>query len=190
MIQSMRKNAAAIMWIVIVAFVATIVFAWGMDLSSRNRVKDTVGKVNGKNISLKYFERMVNAERDKQREQYQGADIPAAQSRMVPRQVWENEVSRILFKGVFSKIEIGASPDEIFEYIKRNPPPEVMQAKQFQTDSIFDTTKFIAFLNNPAVYENEGMLSLEKYTKDFLVPMQTLRFLISMETFPTPSEIA
>jgi parvulin-like peptidyl-prolyl isomerase len=178
------------MWIVIVAFVATIVFAWGMDLSSRNRVKDTVGKVNGKDISLKYFERMVSSEREKQREQYQGQDIPAAQSRMVPRQVWENEVSRLLLKDVFSKMQIGASSDEMFEYIKRNPPPEVYQAKQFQTDSVFDTTKFIAFLNNPAVYENEGMLSLEKYTRDFLVPMQTLRFLVSLQNFPTQAEIA
>jgi parvulin-like peptidyl-prolyl isomerase len=190
MIQSMRKNAAVIMWIVIVAFVATIVFAWGMDLSSRNRVKDTVGKVNGKDISLKYFERVVSQEREKEREQYQGGEVPAAQSRMVPRQVWENEVSRILLRDVFTKMQIGSSPDEIFEYIKRNPPPEVYQAKQFQTDSVFDTTKFIAFLNNPAVYENEGMLSLEKYTKEFLVPMQTLRFLVSLQNFPTSSEVA
>jgi peptidyl-prolyl cis-trans isomerase D len=189
MIQSMRKNAAVIMWIVIVAFVATIVFAWGMDLSSRNRVKDTVGKVNGKDISLKYFEKAVSSEREKEREQYQGQEVPAAQNRMIPRQVWENEVSRILLRDVFSKMQIGASSDEMFEYIKRNPPPEVFQAKQFQTDSVFDTTKFIAFLNNPAVYENEGMLSLEKYTKDFLVPMQTLRFLVSLQNFPTSSEI-
>jgi peptidyl-prolyl cis-trans isomerase D len=186
----MRKNAAVIMWVVIVAFVATIVFAWGMDLSSRNRVRDSIGKVNGKDIALKYFEKMVSMERDKQREQYQGAEVPAAQSRMVPRQVWENEVSRILLKDVFARMKIGASSDEIFEYIKRNPPPEVYQAKQFQTDSIFDTTKFIAFLNNPAIYENEGMQSLEKYTKDFLVPMQTLRFLVSLQEFPTQSEIA
>jgi peptidyl-prolyl cis-trans isomerase D len=190
MIQSMRKNAAVIMWIVIVAFVATIVFAWGMDLSSRNRVRDSVGKVNGKDISLKLFEKMVSQERDKQREQYQGAEVPAAQSRMVPRQVWENEVSRILLKDVFTEMKIGASSDETFEYIKRNPPPEVFQAKQFQTDSVFDTTKFIAFLNNPAIYENEGMLSLEKYTREFLVPMQTLRFLVSLQNFPTNAELA
>jgi parvulin-like peptidyl-prolyl isomerase len=55
---------------------------------------------------------------------------------------------------------------------------------------VFDTTKFIAFLNNPAIYENEGMLSLEKYTKDFLVPMQTLRFLVALQNVPTASEVA
>ena len=170
MIQQMRNNAAIIMWIVIVAFVATIVFAWGMDLSSRNRVKDSVGKVNGKEISLRYFERMVSMERDKQRERNNGAEAPQNESRMIPRQVWETEVSRILLQNVSSTMDVGASPDEIFEYIKRNPPPEVYSAKQFQTDSAFDTSKFISFLNKPEIYENEGMQQLEKYTKEFLVP--------------------
>jgi tetratricopeptide (TPR) repeat protein len=178
------------MWIVIVAFVATIVFAWGMDLSSHNRVKDTVGKVNGKEISLRNFERMVNAEREKEREKNAGAEAPAEQSRMLPHQVWQMEVSRLLLNDVFAAMKIGASTDEVYEYIKRNPPPEVYSVKQFQTDSVFDTSKYISFLNNPAVYENEGMQALEKHTKDFLVPMQTLRLLISLQEVPLKSEIA
>jgi peptidyl-prolyl cis-trans isomerase D len=178
------------MWIVIVAFIATIVFAWGMDLSSHNRVKDMVGKVNGKEISLRNFERMVNAEREKEREKSAGADVPAEQSRMLPHQVWQMEVSRILLNDVFSAMKIGASTEEVYEYIKRNPPPEVYSVKQFQTDSVFDTAKFISFLNNPQVYENEGMQSLERHTRDFLVPMQTLRLLLSLQDIPFRSEIA
>jgi hypothetical protein len=161
-----------------------------MDLSSRNRVRDTVGKVNGKEISLRNFERMVNAEREKEREKNAGAETPAEQSRMMPRQVWQMEVSRILLNDVFSAMKIGASTEEVYEYIKRNPPPEVYSVKQFQTDSAFDTSKFISFLNNPAVYENEGMQALEKHTRDFLVPMQTLRLLLSLQEFPFKSEIA
>jgi len=190
MIQSMRKNAAIIMWVVIVAFVATIVFAWGMDLSSHNRVKDSVGKVNGKDITLHYFEKLVNLEREKQREQYQGADVPAYQSRLVPRQVWEQEVSRILLKEIFAKMKIGASADEIFEFLKKNPPREVYSAKQFQTNNAFDSTKFIAFLNNPAIYDNEGIQNLEGRIRDFNVPIQSLQVLLSMSAFPSQSEIA
>jgi len=190
MIQSLRNNAAIIMWIVIVAFIATIVFAWGMDLSSHNRVKDTVGKVNGKEISLRNFERMVASEREKEREKNAGTEATAEQSRMMPRQVWQMEVSRILLNDVFSAMKIGASTEEVYEYIKRNPPPEVYSVKQFQTDSAFDTSKFISFLNNPAVYETEGMQALEKHTRDFLVPMQTLRLLLSLQEVPFKSEIA
>ncbi|HUI92594.1 MAG TPA: SurA N-terminal domain-containing protein [Chitinivibrionales bacterium] len=190
MIQSLRNNAAIIMWIVIVAFIATIVFAWGMDLSSRNRVRDTVGKVNGKEITYRTFERMVAAEREKERERNNGVEASPEQSRMLPRQVWQMEVSRILMDQAFADMDIGASTDEVYEYIKKNPPPEVYSVKQFQTDSVFDTSKFVSFLNNPAVYENEGMQALEKHTREFLVPMQTLRLLLSMQEFPFKSEIA
>ena len=190
MIQSLRNNAAIIMWVVIVAFIATIVFAWGMDLSSRNRVKNVIGKVNGTEISLQTFERMVTAEREKERERYAGAEIPDAQSRMVPRQVWETEVSRILLREVFRRMKIGASTDEVYEFIKRNPPQEVVSAKQFQTEGVFDTAKFVAFLNKPEIYENQGMLEFEKTIQEFSVPLQTLRLLLSVQDFPTKAEVS
>jgi Parvulin-like peptidyl-prolyl isomerase len=189
MIQQMRNNAAVIMWIVIVAFVATIVFAWGMDLTSRSRTKNVIGSVNGKEITINYFEKMVEQEREKQREQSGGVEMSPAQSRMVPRQVWETEVNRMLLKDLFVKMKIGSSPDQIYEFIKKNPPREVYSAPQFQTDSVFDTLKFIKFLNTPQVYENEGMQMLERYTQDFSIPMQTLRILLSFQSFPSPVEV-
>ena len=132
MIQQMRDNAATIMWVVIIAFVATIVFAWGMDLSSQSRAKNAIGKVNGKEISINYFERMVESERQKQQELAAGAEIPPYQSRMLPRQVWESEVNRILLREVFTKMHLGASPEQLFEYIKRNPPREVYNIPNFR----------------------------------------------------------
>jgi len=189
MIQQMRNNAAIIMWIVIVAFVATIVFAWGMDLTSRSRTKNIIGRVNGKEITINYFEKMVEQEREKQREQSGGAEMSPSQSRMVPRQVWETEVNRLLLKDLFAKMKIGSSSDQIYEFIKKNPPREVYSAPQFQTDSMFDTSKFIKFLNTPQVYENEGMQMLEQYTRDFSIPMQTLRILLSFQSFLSPVEV-
>ena len=190
MIQQMRNNAAIIMWIVIIAFVATIVFAWGMDLTSRSRTKNIIGKVNGKEITINYFEKMVESEREKQHEQSGGAEMSPYQSRMVPKQVWETEVNRLLLKDVFAQMKLGASTDQIYEFIKKNPPREVYSAPQFQTDSMFDTSKFIKFLNTPQVFENEGMQMLEHYTQDFSIPMQTLRILLSFQADPSPEEVA
>jgi parvulin-like peptidyl-prolyl isomerase len=190
MIQQMRNNAAIIMWVVIIAFVATIVFAWGMDLTSRSRTKNIIGKVNGKEITINYFEKMVESEREKQHEQSGGAEMSPYQSRMVPKQVWETEVNRMLLKDVFAQMKLGASSDQIYEFIKKNPPREVYSAPQFQTDSMFDTSKFIKFLNTPQVFENEGMQMLEHYTQDFSIPMQTLRILLSFQADPSPEEVA
>jgi parvulin-like peptidyl-prolyl isomerase len=190
MIQQMRNNAATIMWIVIIAFVATIVFAWGMDLTGHTKTRNVVGKINGKEIPINYFEKMVEQERQKERERSGGADLPPYQNRMIPRQVWETEVNRVLLNEAFAKMQLGASSEELFEYIKKNPPPEVYKVPQFQTDSVFDTVKYIQFLNDPRAYENEGMRMLESYTRDMLIPMQTLRILLSFQGFPTQCEIA
>ena len=178
------------MWIVIVAFIATIVFAWGMDLSGRNRVKDAVGKVNGKEISLRNFEREVNNAREKERDQNASSDASAYQSRMIPREVWDADVKRILLHDVFTSMRIGASGDEVFEFVKRNPPPEVVSAKQFQTDGVFDTSKFVSFLNRPEIYDNQGMLEFEHTIREFSVPLQTLHLLLSIQDYPTPAEIS
>ena len=190
MIQQMRKNAATIMWVVIITFVATIVFAWGMDLSGRTKVHNIVGKINGKEIPINYFEKMVEQERQKERDRMGGADLPPYQSRMIPRQVWETEINRILLSEVFSKMQLGASSEQLFQYIKQNPPPEVYKVPQFQTDSMFDTAKYIQFLNDPRAYENEGMRMLESYTRDMIIPMQTLRVLLSLQAHPTQAELA
>jgi peptidyl-prolyl cis-trans isomerase D len=190
MIQAMRKNAATIMWVVIIAFVATIVFAWGMDLSSQSRTKNVVGKINGKDIAINYFERMVESERQREHERTGSGDIPAYQSRMIPRQVWETEINRILLKEVFSKMQLSASSDQLFNYIKKNPPQEVYKIPQFQTDSVFDTTKFIQFLNDPRAYENDGMRQLEQHTKDMAIPMQTLQALVTVQGEPNNAELA
>jgi peptidyl-prolyl cis-trans isomerase D len=190
MIQQFRNNAATIMWVVIIAFVATIVFAWGMDITVSPQQKNIVGKIQGKEIPINQFEKMVESARQQQRERMGGADIPAQQNRMIPRQVWETEVNKIILKEVFSKMQLGASSDQLYEYIKRNPPQEVYKVPQFQTDSMFDTSKFIQFLNDPRAYENEGMRMLEQHTRDMAIPMQTLQALFSLQGEPSKSELA
>ncbi len=190
MIQQMRNNAAVIMWVVIIAFVATIVFAWGMDLTTSPRNETFVGKVNKQEIDRKTFERLLDMERQKEQERSNGSAESPYQSKMLPRQVWETEVNRILLREVFTKMHLGASSDQLFEYIKRNPPREVYTIPQFQTDSMFDTSKFIQFLNNPQAYENQGMRMLEQHTREMLIPMQTLQALLSMQGQPSRSEIA
>ena len=188
MIKKMREIAPIVLWIVLVAFIGTIFFAWGMDFASRKR-EPQVGKVGKTNIPLRYFDRMVSIEREKQRQQA-GGDLTPYQSKMIPRQVWETEVSRIVHKALFEKMGLSASPDEVFTYIKNNPPPEIVQHPAFQTDSVFDTSKFVEFLNTPQSFENEGMRQLEAYTSEFLVPMEKLRRLVEIGRVPSRAEIA
>lgn len=187
MIKTMRDIAPAIMWIVIVAFIGTIFFAWGMDFTSRKN-EPYVGKVKGERIHLRTFDKQVNAEFENQRLQA-GGELSAQQRRMIPRQVFEAQVSAVLHRDIFERMQLGATADEIFAYLRDNPPPEIVQSPYFQTDSVFDTSKFVQFLNTPESYDNQGMRMLEAHTRDMLIPMSKLKMLTEAVKQPTRAEI-
>jgi hypothetical protein len=120
MINKMREIAPTIMIIVLVTFVGgTIFLDWGMNAASGSNKVTSAGKINGKEIPLNYFDKQVNVER--QRLQESGQNVNPAQSRLVPKQVWDREVERYLVSNAFKKLQLTASADEVFEYIKRNP---------------------------------------------------------------------
>jgi peptidyl-prolyl cis-trans isomerase D len=190
MINKMREMAPTIMLIILVTFVGgTIFLDWGMNVTSKSGMKtNSAGKVNGKEIPLSYIDRQVNAERQKL--QSQGGNVPPYQYRMIPQKVWEQEVNRVLMQDVFKKMDIGATGDEIFEYIKNNPLPGIDTASVFQTNGVFDTSKYVKFLSDPKSYEYYSWLrDIENYTKEMIIPSQKLEQLLLAGTFPTKSEI-
>ena len=131
MINKMREMAPTIMMIILVTFVGGTVFLnWGMNQGSGNGMIRLAGKINGKDIPGAAFDRAVNMERQKMQEE--NRDIPPQQSRMIPKQVWEREVNRILIHDAMTKMGLGASADEVFEYIKRNPLPGIDTVSVFR----------------------------------------------------------
>jgi peptidyl-prolyl cis-trans isomerase D len=189
MMSKMREMIPTIMWIVLIAFIATIFFAWGMDLDSRGRQEDTyVAKIGKQKITLPEFDRMVNIERERQREN-QAGELNPAQYRSITQQVLDQEIQRILLKKVFTEMQVGASADEIYDEIKRNPPPEIFNHPFFKSkDSLFDTTKYIAFLNNPQ--EVQQLMALEQHAKEYRLPMLKIQSILDAQANPSKSEIA
>lgn len=188
MIKQMRKNAPTIMVVALVSFIATIFFSWGMGSSGKSRQEKYVGKIGKEKIPIARFYRQVEMEREKLRMSSEGQVTPQ-QMRMVPRQVWESEVSRILHKKVFKELALSGSPEEVFEHLKKNPPPGITQHPRFLTDSIFDTSKYVQFLNDPQSFEDPGLVQLESYTRDVIIPIETLKRLIETGVAPTKAEI-
>ncbi|MBN1983945.1 MAG: peptidylprolyl isomerase [Chitinivibrionales bacterium] len=188
MIGYMRKIAPVVMWVVIIAFIGTIFFAWGMDYTRSSKISQNVGQIGNENITYKQFARAVEMERERLRSSSE-TELNSQQEQMIPRQVWEREVSMVLHKKIIKDMALEGSPDEVFEYIKKNPPPQVLQVPQFQTDSVFDTAKFVQFLNTPASYDNQGMVELEVYTKNLIIPMEKLKMLIERGVVSTREQI-
>ncbi|MBN1130967.1 MAG: peptidylprolyl isomerase [Chitinispirillaceae bacterium] len=189
MISKMRTMAPVIMLVILVAFViGTIFFDWGMNLGSQQSSMLPAGKIDGKEIPLPAFDQEVNLERQKLEQSSQTHD--PYQYHMVPYQVWERKVNELLMGRFFRRVRLYASADEIYNYIKNNPVPGIDTVSAFLTNGIFDTAKYIAFLNDPRTYEyNPGFKELERYAREMILPASKLEMLLSATLIPMRAEI-
>ncbi|MCL2219653.1 MAG: peptidylprolyl isomerase [Chitinispirillia bacterium] len=189
MIQKLREMAPGLMIVIIVAFVGgTIFLDWGMNVTGQGRAT-SAGKINGKDVSFEHFNRLVDMERMRQQEM--GRDIPPQQSRMIPAQVWNREVNRVLLDKVVKDMRLESSPEAVFEYLRRNPAVLGLDtASVFMTNGVFDTTKYAQWLNEPRTWALPLMRDVEYQIKYQELPAQKLDALLKAGVFVSPAEVA
>jgi peptidyl-prolyl cis-trans isomerase D len=152
MMQILRENTKIIIWIIVIAFVATIVFAWGMDFSggggSGRAMQNAVGKVNGIEIPLASFNRATDQVVENERTKNPEKEIGESDYRQARQQVWNETVASFIQQSQTEKKGIRLSDPELVDFIRRYPPEEVQQAQDFQTDGKFDYQKYIAAMSD------------------------------------------
>ena len=142
MLKEMRRLTKSIMWIVIVAFVGTIVFAWGMQFSGPETKKyGVIGSINGQEIQLKTFQRVFQ-ENLRQMSEDSQQEVSEDVAKRVRDNTWENLVFQILMAEEIERRGIKLTNQEVYEYLKRFPPEEIIQAEIFQTEGEFDYQKY------------------------------------------------
>jgi peptidyl-prolyl cis-trans isomerase D len=149
MMKAMRKLTKQILWVVIVAFVGTIIFAWGMEFSARKQSKrGIVVSVNGQDVELLSFQYYYD-QALRQAEQEQG-DIDEQMAVQIRDQVWEKMVTEILLNQEAQKRGIEITDTELYEYMRKYPPQELQTHPAFQTeDGQFDYQKYLQALSDP-----------------------------------------
>lgn len=189
MISKIREWTLPIMIIILVSFViGTIFLNWGMNRGSGSNSQMSAGAINGHDIPLNYFDREVTAERQKL-ERGSSAENQY-QLYMVPRQVWEQQVQLYLMNNFFKKVNMFASAEEVFDHLKRNPPPGIDTNSVLMTDGVFDTSKWIGVLNDPKTFEyNPSFRILEQRTRELIIPIQKLEILLTAPLLPTRAEM-
>jgi len=151
MMKAMRNMTKSIMWIVIVAFVGTIVFAWGMQFSGRKERKfGVIGIINGQEIQLTAFQRSYQENLRKVSENYQ-QEISEDLAKRIRDNTWENFIFQVLLAEEIEKRGIKLTNQEVYEYLKRFPPEEIRQAEVFLTDGQFDYQKYLRALADPRI---------------------------------------
>ena len=172
------------MWIVGGAFILTIVFAWGMDYSGSG-TNLSLGKVNGRKIMIQEYQAALQSNYQVQREQLGGLELDEAYIEFIQEQTWQQLVNQILISQEIDRLGLSATNEEILFVLQNDPPVDLRQIQEFQTDGIFDIQKYQAAMQNEAF--REFWLSIETYMRGFL-PQQKLEHLISASATVTDAE--
>jgi peptidyl-prolyl cis-trans isomerase D len=148
MMKAMRKLTKQILWVVIAAFVGTIIFAWGMEFSAKKQKRGILATVNGQEVNLNYFQSLYDqALKDAEKS---NGEVDEQAANQIREDTWNQMVNNILLQQEIKKREITVSDAELFEYLKRFPPKELMQNPNFQTkDGKFDYQKYLQALRDP-----------------------------------------
>jgi peptidyl-prolyl cis-trans isomerase D len=176
MMRQMRENTKWIMLITAIAFVALMVFEWGMDLTGRSGAEAAggeLGRVNGQIIT---YEEYLAIYRNLYQQQQQASDEPisSAMNRQIEEAAWNQLVAQRLLEQELRRRGIRVTDEEIRQAALYAPPPELQQAEEFQTDGQFDPVKYQQFLASPNL-PDEFLRQLESYYRD-IVPRSKLYF--------------
>lgn len=144
----MRDNMPAILIGLVVVFVITIVFEWGMDYLGMSRASDTVGVIEGKKITYQEFSELVRQQAEQYKQQTK-QEPDENTFRQIRDQVWNNLVTQTLIDIETKRAGITVSDQEIVDWVRGENPPEFL-VRQF-TDSTgqFRRDAYEQALNDP-----------------------------------------
>src|SRR5512143_4275082 len=90
----MRDNMPLILFLLLICFLITIVFEWGMDyLGLRSGRSDVIAKINGKTIKAQQYNDIVPASGDQQKAQT-GQEPGDAEYARIREQAWQTLVTQ------------------------------------------------------------------------------------------------
>jgi peptidyl-prolyl cis-trans isomerase D len=173
MMRQMRENTKWIMLATAIAFVALMVFEWGMDITGRTAGGvGELGRVNGTPISNDLYQASY-------RNLYERASagqadpLTAAQIREIEQAAWDDVVNQLLIQEELARRGIRVTDEEIRQAALYAPPQELTVDPLFQTDGQFDVQKYRDFLANSA--DEAFLLQLEAYYRDIIPRSKLLR---------------
>jgi len=149
MIRLIREKLAIVMWIVIAAFIITIIFDWGMGGlkggSNDVRAQGLIATINGQDV--KYTE--LKQLEDSYVKSLGDKDISGVKAAEQRQKAWGDFVKMIVIRQELEKQNITVSKEQVYDQILTNPLPELRNQPQFMTDGVFDQKKWEQFIKNP-----------------------------------------
>src|SRR3989339_1168499 len=93
MLKTMRENMPLVMWTLVIAFLATIVFSWGMGgFKSGSDLDGVVGKIGNYELMYDKYDRMVQDRLAQKRQDDPNVEITDALVGQTRNEVWTDLV--------------------------------------------------------------------------------------------------
>jgi parvulin-like peptidyl-prolyl isomerase len=164
MMRQMREATKPIMIFTAAAFVALMVFEWGMDITGRSSGGyGEIGSVNGDPVTYEAYQAVYRQLYD-QAQRSQEEPITSQQNKELEDAAFDEVVTQILVAQELARRGITVTVDEIREAAQYSPPADLRP--EF-TDSIgnFDLAGYQSYL---AQLPQEILLQLEAYYRDVI----------------------
>ncbi len=131
----LRDSMPYIIIFLIVAFLGTIIFEWGMNYLGMRNERVVFAKINGEEISDKEYRQELDNTVEQMRQQNQGKDIDEATMTQLKEQVWNSMVQRTLLFQEIAKLGIKADDNEVIDWVYNRPESLPQWLKNYFTDS-------------------------------------------------------
>lgn len=190
LMNKLRDKTHIILIILIVAFLATIVFEWGMDyLGVRGGQVTELGSVNGQEIKYTDYESQVNFAIDQQRQQT-GEDPDENVVKMIRDQVWDQMVTQILAEQEIKRLGITVTNQEILNWVYNSPQtlPDVIKKNFIDSTGQFNMAVYQQALSTKTPEVTKFWSQVEEYLKQTLLS-QKLQSVITGTVRVTEGEV-
>jgi len=151
MMTKMRQMSKVFIIIIAAAFIALMVFQWGMDFTGRSKVDNVVGIVNGKELTYQRFSELYQQMYQNYRAQTGRTDFSEVDLQRLRDQVWDQFIQRTILTEQMEKLGITVSDSEVVYQVYNYPLEELKQHPAFKTNGIFDINKYRASFTNPEI---------------------------------------
>ena len=152
MMQSVRsvatKVAAVIFGFLMLLFVVQLsgLFDGG---SSNVFTRTSVGKINGQAVNLRNYEAVVQ-QTIEQRQRATPGRMSLEDVEQIRDEVWEQFVQQAVLDEQYDRHRISVTNEEVISALRNEPPREVQNSPEFQTEGRFDLAKYQRWLASPS----------------------------------------
>jgi parvulin-like peptidyl-prolyl isomerase len=176
MMTTLRTQMKTILWILVVAFLGTIVFSWGMGGFKDDQVDpNVIGKIAGEEITYEAFDRFIQRKQELANKD-QEAPLDEAKLKQIREDSWDEEVERMLKMKDAERLGLEITDREIAYIVENYPPNEIRQVESFQREGRFAPDLYQAFLRTPDA--QQFLIGLEASVRNYLIE-QKLAFQVN-----------